>query len=204
MAYDLEEQEQLVAIKDWWQRYRTLAISVFSLILLTFLFWQGWHYYRERQAMQAMQIFSTLNEMTIKPLADSTNILMRDYRNTPYAGRAAVLLANAYYKVADHVAAYRALNWASEHATEEAVLAIAKLQLARLLIEDKRPTEALKILLSTHDKGFDGLFSDAKGDALVALHRMNEAKIAYQSALLRLGDAQAYHALTQQKLDALG
>ena len=34
MAYDLEEQEKLDAIKAWWARYGTLMVSLLTLSLI--------------------------------------------------------------------------------------------------------------------------------------------------------------------------
>ncbi|OYY06159.1 MAG: hypothetical protein B7Y72_03150 [Mehylophilales bacterium 35-46-6] len=82
--------------------------------------------------------------------------------------------------------------------------AIASLQLANILAEEKNYEAALKLLEAPHDAGFEGLFSDLKGDVLVALGKKAEAKTAYENALLKLDMDGKYRSLTQQKLEALG
>ena len=81
---------------------------------------------------------------------------------------------------------------------------LQSLQLANILAEEKNYEAALKLLEAKHDAGFDGLFSDLKGDVLLALGKKAEAKAAYENALLKLDMDGKYRNLTQQKLEALG
>ena len=78
------------------------------------------------------------------------------------------------------------------------------LQLANILAEEKDYTAALTLLNAPHDAGFDGLFSDLKGDVLVGLGKHSEARTAYQDALNKLNSQGKYRALTQKKLEAIG
>jgi predicted negative regulator of RcsB-dependent stress response len=78
------------------------------------------------------------------------------------------------------------------------------LQLANILAEEKDFAGALKLLNAPHDAGFDGLFSDLKGDVLVSLGKNAEAKEAYEQALTKLEPKGKFRALTQQKLESLG
>ena len=53
MDYDLEEQEQLAAIKAWWNQYGKLVIVTVVGGLLVVGGIRGWHYYRNTQAASA-------------------------------------------------------------------------------------------------------------------------------------------------------
>ncbi|MGZ9006382.1 MAG: tetratricopeptide repeat protein, partial [Burkholderiales bacterium] len=57
MAYDLEEQEQLDAIKGWWSEYGKLVMLAVVACALTIAAFQGWRYYRAQQSEKAATLF---------------------------------------------------------------------------------------------------------------------------------------------------
>jgi predicted negative regulator of RcsB-dependent stress response len=139
----------------------------------------------------------------LKTLLAKSASLMEDYSGTPYAGRAALMAAKANYQAKQVASAKAQLEWAAKHASEASVEALANLQLASILFEEKDLNGALALLNKSHDAGFDGLFADLKGDVLAALGKNAEAKAAYQEALDKLDPAGKVRALTQKKLESL-
>ncbi len=207
MAYDLEEQEQLDELKAWWKTNGKWITNGLIALLLVFAAYQAWQYYQSKQAVEASTEFQALqvtDEKDLKAIQAKAAEIMDHYASTPYAGRAALYVAKANYAAGDVKSAKAQLEWAIDHAKETAVHAIASLQLANILTEEKNYEAALKLLESKHDVGFEGLFSDLKGDVLVALGKKEEAKAAYENALLKLDVDGKYRYLTQQKLEALG
>ncbi|MBM3350434.1 MAG: tetratricopeptide repeat protein [Betaproteobacteria bacterium] len=207
MAYDLEEQEQLDELKAWWKANGKWVTNVLVGALVAFAAYQGWHTYQSKQSNEASTEFQALQvvgEKDLKAIQAKSAVLMDKYSSTPYAARAAILAAKANYQAKEVKSAKAQLEWAAKNATESSVSAIATLQLANILAEEKDYEGALKLLDHTHDAGFDGLFSDLKGDVLLALGKKAEAKSAYEYALTKLESSGKYRALTQQKLDALG
>ena len=207
MAYDLEEQEQIDELKAWWKAYGKLAINTIVALLVVYAGYQAWHYYQGKQSVEASTHFQALqvtDEKDLKAIQAKAAEIMEKYASTPYAGRAALYAAKANYAAKDTKSAKSQLEWASNHATESSISAIASLQLANILAEDKNYDAALKLLEAKHDAGFDGLFLDLKGDVLVAMGKKVEAKAAYENALLKLEMGGKYRNLTQQKLEALG
>ena len=207
MAYDLEEQEQLDELKAWWKTYGKLVGNTVLGLLVAYAAYQGWNVYQGKQAVEASTEFQALqvaDEKDVKTIQSKAAIIMDKYSSTPYAGRAALFAAKANYASNDAKSAKAQLEWAIKNAKETSVSAIASLQLANILAEEKDYQGALKLLEAEHDAGFDGLFSDLKGDVLVALGKKTEAKAAYEHALTKLDAQGKYHVLTQQKLEALG
>ncbi|MDO9365597.1 MAG: tetratricopeptide repeat protein [Methylotenera sp.] len=207
MAYDLEEQEQLDELKAWWKTYGKTIGNALLALLIVYAGYQGWHYYQAKQSVEASteyQALQVIDEKDVKEIQAKSAILMDKYSATPYAGRAALLAAKANYQAKDIKSAKAQLDWAIKNAKETSVTAIAGLQLANILAEEKDFTGALKLLESPHDAGFDGLYADLKGDVLVALGKNAEAKAAYEHALTKLDAQGRYRILTQQKLEALG
>jgi len=207
MAYDLEEQEQLDELKAWWKAYGKMVTSAAVGLLVVYAAYQGWSLYQGKQAVEASSEFQALqvaDEKDVKTIQSKAAIIMDKYASTPYAGRAALFAAKANYAANEVKSAKAQLEWAVKNAKETTVSAIASLQLANILAEEKDYQGALKLLEAKHDAGFDGLFSDLKGDVLVALGKKAEAKAAYEHALTKLDAQGKYHVLTQQKLEALG
>lgn len=207
MAYDLEEQEQLDELKAWWKTYgKTVSNLVLGLVVV-YAAYQGWNYYQNKQAVTASteyQALQVVDSKDLKAIQAKTALLMDKYSATPYAGRAAVFAAKANYEANDAKSAKAQLEWAISNAQETSVSAIASLQLANILSEEKNFDAALKLLEAKHDAGFDGLFADLKGDVLLGLGKTEEAKAAYKEALTKLDTQGRYRHLTQQKLDSLG
>lgn len=207
MAYDLEEQEQIDELKAWWKTYGKWVTNGIVVLILIFAGYQAWHYYQDKQSVEASTQFQALqvtDEKDLKAIQTKAAEIMDNYPSTPYAGRAALYAAKANYAANDAKSAKAQLEWASDNATESSISAIASLQLANILAEEKNYEAALKLLEAPHDAGFEGLFSDLKGDVLVALGKKAEAKAAYENALLKLDMDGKYRSLTQQKLEALG
>lgn len=207
MAYDLEEQEQLDELKAWWKAYGKWVSNGLIALLVVFAAYQAWQYYQSKQAVEGstqFQALQVIDEKDLKAIQAKAAEIMDNHASTPYAGRAALYVAKANYAANDAKSAKAQLEWAIENATETSVHAIATLQLANILSEEKNYAAALKLLEAEHDAGFDGLFSDLKGDVLLALGKKTEAKAAYENALLKLDMDGKYRYLTQQKLEALG
>lgn len=206
MAYDLEEQEQLDEFKAWWKQHGTLISRVFIALLVSYAAYQAWHFYQNKQSVAGSSLYQELvvaDPKDLKTILAKSASLMEDYSGTPYAGRAALLAAKANYQAKQVASAKAQLEWAAKHASEASVEALANLQLASILFEEKDLNGALALLNQSHEAGFDGLFADLKGDVLAALGKNAEAKASYQEALDKLDPAGKVRALTQKKLESL-
>lgn len=207
MAYDLEEQEQIDEFKAWWKQHGKSISTLVIGLLLAYAAYQGWHYYQHKQAVEAStqyQALAVTDEKDVKAIQEKSTVLMEKFAATPYAGRAALFSAKASYQANDAKSAKAPLDWAIKNAKETSVSALASLQLANILAEEKDTEGALKLLNAPHDAGFDGLFADLKGDIYASTGKNTEAKAAYQEALNKLEPKGKLHTLTQQKLEALG
>jgi predicted negative regulator of RcsB-dependent stress response len=147
----------------------------------------------------------TVTDITkIADIKTKSATLMEDFSGTPYAGRAAVFAAKANFAANDSKSAKSQLEWAIKNAKETAVQAIASLQLAEILYDEKSYDEATKVLSAISDKGFEGLKSNLQGDVLLAQGKNAEAKKAFENALTHLDEKGRMHQYTQQKLESLG
>ena len=210
MAYDLEEQEQLDELKAWWKLHGQKVVTLVTALVIGYLGYQGWHYYQNQQSLKASAQYENLLKLDItdaknlKAIQAVSSELMDKYSSTPYAGRAALTAAKANFQAKEVKSAHDQLEWAASHAKEEAIQAMALLELASLQFEQKDYAGALTTLDKKHSSGFDGLFADLKGDVLVAQGKPAEAKLAYQTALEKLDAQGRLIKFTQHKLEALG
>ncbi len=207
MAYDLEEQEQLDEFKAWWKKHGNMVTNIVLAALVAYAGWQGYHYFQSKKAVEASALYQELTVTDITKIADiktKSATLMEDFSGTPYAGRAAVFAAKANFAAKDSKSAKSQLEWAIKNAKETAVQAIASLQLAEILYDEKSYDDATKVLSAISDKGFEGLKSNLQGDVLLAQGKNAEAKKAFENALMHLDEKGRLHQYTQQKLESLG
>ncbi len=207
MAYDLEEQEQLDEFKAWWKKHGNMVSNIVLAVVVVYAAWQGYQYFQNKKAVEASALYQDLTVTDIAKTADiksKSAKLMEDFSGTPYAGRAAVFAAKANFAANDSKSAKSQLEWAIDNAKESAVKAVAGLQLAQILYDEKSYDEALKVLTAISDKGYEGLKSNLQGDVLMAQGKNAEAKKAFENALNHLDEKGRLHQYTQQKLESLG
>ena len=208
MALDLEEQEQLDALKQFWKQYGTLIITLAFLALATFAGVKGWNYYQRGQSEQASVLFGKLEEAVRKNDIAQTGSLGAEivdkYGSTAYGPMAALLLAKTSYDNGDPAAAVTRLLMAIDKARDDETAALARLRLAGIRLDEKKYDEALALLDAKHGQAFAPLYADLRGDVLAAQGKPAEARAAYKRALEKGLPNSNYRNVVQIKLDALG
>jgi predicted negative regulator of RcsB-dependent stress response len=207
MAYDLEEQEQLDAIKAWWREYGKLVLLAVLACALTIAAFQGWRYYRAQQAERAAALFMQLDlaERSNEPkkVRDIAAQIIDRYGSTAYAPIAALAAAKASFNTGELDEARKNLSWAAEHAKEDEMRDVARLRLAGVLLDQKQHDEALKVLDKKPLETYVPLYADLRGDVLAAQGKHAEARAQYEVALQQ-GDAKSpYRRILELKLDAV-
>lgn len=209
MAYDLEEQEKLDALRAWWERYGTLCLTLLFLVVASILGWRGWQWYQGHQASQAMGYFEALQTASIDRETESSEriraasaTLREKFPESGYTSRGVLIAAHALSERDDIDGAKEQLNWLVKHNTDAALTPLARLRLAGLLLEQQQYDQALTQLSGT-PAGFEALYDDRRGDILHAQGKKDEARAAWESALKLLGTQPAAQ-IIQLKIDALG
>lgn len=208
MAYDLEEQEQLDAIKSWWSQYGNFIVGAALAAAVTVAAYQGWRYYRNTQAVGAATLYGQLDQAArandAKRVRDISAQIVDRYGSTVYGGLAALAAAKAAFTTGDLEGAEKQLRWAMEHAREPEQRDIARLRLAGVLLDQKKPDDALKIIDHKPLDAYAALYADMKGDVLSAQGKNADAAAAYRAALEKSDPSSAHRQLVEIKLDALG
>lgn len=206
--FDLEQQEQIDAIKTWWERYGNLVTVAVVVVALATTALSGWRWYQNRQTERASLLYLAVQEglqgNNQTRVREAAVQLTDKYPGTGYAVLAALIAARLDFEGGDTKAARTRLEWAIANAKQDEFRDLARLRLAAVLVDDRDLVAALRVLDAKRGKAFDALFLDLRGDVLLAQGDANAARNTYQLAFDKLEEKSPYRNLVQLKLDALG
>jgi predicted negative regulator of RcsB-dependent stress response len=207
MAYDLEEQEQLATLKEWWAKYGNLTTWVVIAGLAAYSGWNGWNYYQRNQAAQASVLFdemqTAINAKDNAKVARVAGDIESKFGRSAYASLGALSAAKTFFDANDLKAAKAQLEWVVAHGNEEHKN-IAAIRLAGVLLDEKAYDEALKALAAATLPQFKVDVEDRKGDILAAQNKTEEARNAYKAALEAADKNNPGRQLIQLKLESIG
>jgi predicted negative regulator of RcsB-dependent stress response len=207
-AYDLEEQEQIDALKSWWARYGNQVATVVIVVCVAWIGWQGWRWFSAGHIEAASTLYRAVadaehgNDMA-KAKEAMTQLADR-YAGTPYAPRAALLYAKMLWDAGDKAGARAQLQWVLEHSSGSELAQVTRFRLAETWLDEGKSDEALKVLDAKTDDAFAGIYADLRGDALVAAGRTDEARKAYETALAKIDVRSPYRNYVEVKYQSLG
>jgi len=206
--FDLEEQEQIAQFKHFWDTWGTLITWTVIVVMGGFASWNGYRYWQGRQAQQAVAMMDAVEVAAqAKDLDRVQQIfgdLRKDYPRTAQAGQAGLLAAQEYANAGRWKEAQAALTWVADNASDDGYVALARLRLAAVLMQEKSYDQALAQLSSTFPPEFAAMVADRKGDVLNLQGKKQEAIEQYRRAWDGLGEQESYRQVVQAKLDALG
>ena len=205
---DLQEQEQLDAIKSFWKTYGNLITWALVAALAVYAGLNGWKWYQRDQSAKAAAMFGELDQAVQAGDAQRSGQIFNDlkerYPRTVYAEQGGLLAARVQFDRGQTDAAKASLTWVAEHAGEDEYKTVAHLRLAGLLLQAKDYDAALKQLDAAKAPTFQALVGDRRGDVLLAQGKPAEAVAAYQAAWKAMDDKVEYRRLIDAKLTALG
>lgn len=205
---DLQEQEQLEALKAWWNDNRNQILGALLIVVVAMGGWRGWQYYQHKQSYGAATLYQQFIEQLAsndaKRINDAATAVTDKFGSTAYAARAELLAARVNEQGNDPARAKTQLQWVIDNAREDTLKNVARLRLAAMLLDEKKYADALALLDAKHPDSFDGLFADLKGDVFSAQGKIDEARSSYKLAYEKIDAQSLYRSLIQMKLDALG
>lgn len=207
-SLDLQDQEQLDALKAFWKQYGNLITWVLILALGGFAAWNGWTWWQRDQGVKAGAMFEELDRAVAAGDADRAGRIFNDlkdrYPRTAFAQQAGLAAGKLQFEKGQVDAAKASLGWVASQAAEDEYRAVARLRLAAVLVEAKQYDEALKQLDDAKAAAFEALVADRRGDVLLAQGKADQARSAYQAAYAAMDDKLDYKRLLEAKLVALG
>ena len=130
--------------------------------------------------------------------------IQNKYAKTDYASMASLLAAKNLFLQTNLKGSQEQLIWVVNNTKSPELKSLAKIRLAGIFLDIKSFDEALKQLSGEFPKELNANVADRKGDILVAQNKIDEARLAYQSALDLSSNKNPNKQLIQLKLDALG
>lgn len=211
MAEMKTEEEQVEALKRWWQENGKSLILTIAVSIGGVLSWNAYQDHQVNQAETASVFFQQLinsapagqlNESQIAEVRYNSELLRADFGASTYAQFAALMLARVEVQEGNLTAAAAELQWVLAQQGDPEVNALATIRLAKLLGAQGQYDDALALLVDGDDAWQLGRL-EARGDLLVAQGELDAARVAYEKASL-LADANgASNPLLGLKLDNL-
>jgi predicted negative regulator of RcsB-dependent stress response len=187
MAEDyLTDDEQLEHVKRIAAEYGPWTIGA---VVLGLAFVTGYRYYQGHQDQRALAAAAQFEGMAsavqrndqakARQIADG---LTKDFPGSPYTDHAQLALAGLYVDQGEDANAIAPLTAVMEHSKDNELQRVARLRLARVMIDQSKPDEALT-LLSGDPGAFAARYHDVRGDAYFAKKELKKAAEEYQAAL---------------------
>lgn len=187
------EEEQVEALRRWWQENGRSTIVAIILALGLGFGYQGWKNYKVDNAEAASDLYQRMLQAFSAPALSPEQQeialqlaaqLKADYSGTTYAQFASLQLARAAVAKNNLAEAQAELRWVLGKADKGSDVArIAQLRLARVLAASGEPDQALSILDQGSEGPYKASYAVARGDILLSLERDEAASEAYASAL---------------------
>ena len=204
------EEEELAMIRDWWQRNGKPLITGSVLALVLVFGWRGWQNYQVEQAQGASMLYQQLLESVMPAngqpdpaqIAALASNLKKDYAGTTYAQYGSLFVAKVAVEAGKPEDAVNELQAVLEKPADATLEELARQRLARVQAAQGKAEEALKLLQAKVEPAFAASRDELKGDLLLQLGRIEEARVAYESAKKALSDESTQSSL-QMKLDDL-
>lgn len=181
---DLERAEQL---RTFWRDNWLTMVGGVAIGLGGIAGWRYWQAHVRQQGEQAEAAYSAVIEALTanrnEDAAERAAELRGSNPSSPYADQADLALARAAVDRRDYDQAVARLRAVVGGSRDPELRQIARTRLARVLIEQSKPDEALALLDPSAAGAFASQFHDIRGDALTAKGDSDGARREYDAAL---------------------
>jgi len=207
-TFDLDEQEQLDALQQFWRSYGRIVMAVVLAVVVGFGSTKWWEHQNRTEAQSASATFNKLEAVQtvedIDLISSLSEEIISEYGDTYYADLARLNLAKTQVDVGNSDGAIKLLRGVVDDSRDSSLVALARLRLAALYVMTEQFDLAMSALDGDADAAMSGLFADIRGDIYAAQDLHDEARGAYQEALSLLQEGNPWVDIVQIKIDSLG
>lgn len=200
MDYTSEEQ-QVEAIRKWWKQNGNNVLMGIAAAIAAVLGWQTWNQNKQSNVEEAAALYGQVlesatlvqqsrSDVKVESLEEQLSTLNHlgeqlktDFDSSEYAVFAAMMLAREYVYSSNLDDAVNELNWANDHANNDALKLITNLRLARVMAAQGKNDEALSQLDTVVPGAQGDAYEEVRGDIYLAKGEKDKARSAYQKAM---------------------
>ena len=221
MALNAAEEENIEALRKWWdENGKGLALGL-GLIAVGYFGWQFWQEAKISSASATSDVYEQLlASVAVAPGAQLSDqqrleavgyaeVLKTEHGNTEYALFGALFAAKFAVEANDLDKAEQELQWLLDNSkdgmfqqTEASLLLTAKLRLGRVILSKGEAQRALDLVNTVDPQNYEAAFAELRGDIYVSQGRNLDALDSYQAAS-QARRSGATNPLLQMKIDNL-
>jgi predicted negative regulator of RcsB-dependent stress response len=198
------DEEQIQHLKKWWNENGKSIIGGIAIGLIAIFGWRGWQGHLVTQGKEASDLYEHIiidvSKDKEKHVGEVAQQLNDDYKSTPYSTFAKLLLAREAVEKDNIESAKNHLQWVLDNTDSDGFKHLARLRLARLLLEEGDKDAALSLIEKIDAGTFAPNYHELRGDILLQQGDSKAAQDAYTQAL----SIRSNQPVVQMKLDDLG
>ncbi len=182
----LSEKEQWERVTGWLRENGVWIVAGVVVGAIGIGGWQWWNAHVDQVDGEASTKYEQLRSDLGKGDRTGALILLadleRDYTSSPYVDQARLAVARVYVGSNELDKASAELQAVSQHSKDKQLALVARLRLARVLIAQQKPDDALTALDGVDPGAFEALFHEVRGDANFAKGNKAAALTEYRTA----------------------
>ena len=202
MASYANDEEQVEALKRWWQENGSSLLTGIVIVLVVLFGSRQWQGAQLAKAEAASDLYedvvqlalldqaSALTAESMAQLESSYDELRNEFEDSIYARYGAMMMATVYVNQENYDQAATELNWIIDNPelgfmqkAEEELFLTARLRLARVKLAQGLAQEALTIVTEVEPGALAAGFAEVQGDAYLQLEQSEQARSAYERAI---------------------
>lgn len=213
MVTDKTEEEQLEALKSWWDENGTQLLIGIVVVLAGIFGYRTWDSNTQATAEAASNLYEDLvqvasvgpfDELSAEDRSTAEFIasqLTTEYTGSVYAHFASMHMAKLDVEAGDLASAEAALRWSLDNGVDDTIGIIVNERLARVLFAKDDFDGALVQLDSQKPGAHARSYEELRGDIYYAMDRAEDARAAYQRALAETDSPDAFPYLKMKLQD---
>lgn len=203
LGVHVAEDDDAQRLRVWWKKNGMGIVAGVAIGILGVGGFKGWQAYTENRALSASDVFQEMlaydESGAIERASNSAQILIKDYRATPYGDLAYMMIAKLATQEGDLSNAMEALTNVMTKSNDPAMSQLARLRLSQVNLLAGDLDRAHELATTDDVGGFESEYPEVLGDVLLAQHKYSDAAEAYDRALQALAPASSSRALLTSK-----
>jgi predicted negative regulator of RcsB-dependent stress response len=186
VSENLTEEQQVEELKKWWKENGRSIIFGGIIGIALIGGWRGWQGYQDSQAEQGAALYDKFTTHLANQQGDAArsdrNALVDDFSGTVYVDFANLQMAKSETEAGNIDAAILRLQDVIADGSDEGLMQLASLRLARLYLGQEKIAEARQALAGVTDTAFEGESLAIEGRIAFKEGNREAARIALEAA----------------------